>query len=148
MTHDSLRETRWLWLLVHFIYPSTCSCGWCFLFSLSHIFKYTTCFGPTGRLQVYNLVSHCRSFKVTATAAGSFVIWYCAAVHVFGIYCFRWANFLLFRCEAVLDVFVYSRFNLHCCVVDYLVSCYWLVDIFFWKCTLVIFKFTESFRPH
>jgi hypothetical protein len=26
------------------LYPSTCSFGWCFLFSLLQLFKYTTCF--------------------------------------------------------------------------------------------------------
>jgi hypothetical protein len=37
-------------------------------FSLLQIFKYTTCFGLTGHLHVYDLVR--RSFKVTITAAG------------------------------------------------------------------------------
>jgi hypothetical protein len=44
---------------------------------------------------MYNLVLPCRSFKVTATATGSFLGCHCAAVHMFRIYDFRWLNSLL-----------------------------------------------------
>jgi hypothetical protein len=36
--------------------PSMYSFGWCFIFYSLEIFKSTSCFGPTGHLQVYNLV--------------------------------------------------------------------------------------------
>jgi hypothetical protein len=78
--------------LTGFWYTSNVNFGWCLLFSLLQIFKYTICFGSTGHTQDYNLV--CRSFKATVTAAGSFLDWHCAAVHVFLIDYFRWSNFL------------------------------------------------------
>jgi hypothetical protein len=75
------------------LHPPVCNFS-CFLFSSLQIFKYTTCFGPTGHLQVHNLVSRCRPFKVTVTAAGSFLGWHYVAVHVLCIYGFTWSNFL------------------------------------------------------
>jgi hypothetical protein len=64
MSHVLIISYRWtmygpvgfgkeVWLLLA-LYPSMCSFGWCFLFSLLQIFKYTTCFIPAG-LQVYYL---------------------------------------------------------------------------------------------
>jgi hypothetical protein len=50
-------------------HASTCILGWCFLFSLLQILKYTTCLCSIGHLHVYSLV--CGSFKVTYTSAGS-----------------------------------------------------------------------------
>jgi hypothetical protein len=73
-------------------HPSTCNSCWCFLLFLLSTCKYPTCFGPTGHLQMYNLI--CRSFKVNATVAGNFLGWYWAPVHVFHVFCFRWSNFL------------------------------------------------------
>jgi hypothetical protein len=43
--------------------------GWCFVLCLLQVFKYTACVSLTGCLQRYSLVR--RSFKVTATAAGT-----------------------------------------------------------------------------
>jgi hypothetical protein len=60
---------------------------------LLQIFKYTTCFGQTGHLHVYNLFSHFGSFKATATAASSFLVWHCTAVHIFSMYCSICSNF-------------------------------------------------------
>jgi hypothetical protein len=48
------------------LYLSMSNFGWGSIFSLLQIFKYT-CFSPSGYLKMYNFVSHCRSFKVTAT---------------------------------------------------------------------------------
>jgi hypothetical protein len=73
------------------LYPFTCNFGWCFLSSSLQMFTYTASFDPTGHVHAHNLV--CSSFKVTATAAGSVLDRYCAAVHMFRIYGFRWPNF-------------------------------------------------------
>jgi hypothetical protein len=85
-----------------------CNFGRSFLVSSLQIFTYTTCFGLIGHFQVHNLV--CRSFKVTA--AGSFLGWRCAAVHMFPIYGFRWSDFLsLATVWGSLGVFVFSGLN-------------------------------------
>jgi hypothetical protein len=97
------------------LYPSTCNFGWCFLFSSLYIFKYTVCFGLTGHLHAYNCV--CRPFKVTVTAARSVLGWQCIDVPVFRTWGLSWSNALSLQCEAVLDVFVSSEFNLLCFVL-------------------------------
>jgi hypothetical protein len=86
-TFNSLYQ---LLLVFGILHPSTCSYGCCFLFSLLQMFTYTTCFGPTGHHHVKSMVSHCRSFKVTA--ADSFLDLHCAAVQMLRIYGFRLSN--------------------------------------------------------
>jgi hypothetical protein len=109
-------------------YQSTCNHGWYFLFSLLQMFKYTTCFSPTGHLGVYSLVSHCRTFKAITTVACSFSGWHCVAVQLFSIYYFKWSNFPSLPCEAVFCVFVFSGFNLIILVADHL-QCYQNRDV-------------------
>jgi hypothetical protein len=68
--HSHRRENLKSYMDCGTFYLPTGNSGWCFLFSLLQTYTYTTRFGPTGHLQVYNLV--CTSFQKAATVAEFF----------------------------------------------------------------------------
>jgi hypothetical protein len=114
--------------------------------SLLQIFKYTICFCSTGHTQDYSLV--CRYFKATATAAGSFLDWHCAAVHIFLIYSFTCQIVSLVSVCGSLGMSVFFiQFYSDLWLAIVFVAWVWVLTIALWIILLLLLLFSLSSLP-